>query len=286
MALVQRLRAINVMVSLIATQNIVGTGRDNIVNLDLINKALYSSSGCVRSYVNTTLQAPEVSILVKYKEAYYGKNILDIGCGAGRTSSYFRNFTSRYVGVDYSKPMVDFCAHQYPSVAFKHCDVRDLSCFGDNEFDFVIFSYNGIDYIDHDGRIQALMEIHRVLKKGGVFVFSTHNRKFKNIVTQPSLQFTYNPVELVRNIINYFRQVNNRKELSSKEVRNENYAILNDSGSNFGLLTYYIDINSQGKQLTEAGFRLLEQFQLNGQTLPLDKDDSDSCWIYFVTEKV
>lgn len=256
------------------------------MDLDSINKALYSSNDGVNSYVDTTLQAPEVSILIKYKEAYFGKDVLDIGCGAGRTSNYLHGFAARYIGVDYSKPMIDFCMRQYPQAEFKHCDVRDLSCFGDDEFDFVMFSYNGIDYIDHNDRMQALSEIHRVLRNGGLFVFSTHNLKYNNIATQPSFQFSFNPVALARNIIDYFRQVGNRKKLSLKEVHAENYTILNDSGNDFSLLTYYIDKNNQCEQLMDEGFRSLEQYQLNGEALALDDDGQDSCWIYYVAQKI
>ncbi len=253
---------------------------------DSINKELYSSSDGVRSYINTTLQAPEVSILVKYKDAYYDKKILDIGCGAGRTSHYFRNFTHQYIGVDYSKPMVDFCKNQYPDLAFEHCDARDLSRFDDGEFDFVMFSYNGIDYIGHDDRMQVLDEIQRVLKKGGVFVFSAHNRKYNHIILKPKLQLTLHPVRLLKNVVGYYKQEKNHKELISNEVHNKNFSILNDNGNNFGLLTYYIDRHNQTEQLTKKGFKLLEMFQLNGQALLPEEDDSDSGWIYYVSEKI
>lgn len=254
--------------------------------LESVNKDLYSSSDGVNSYVNTTLQPPEVSILVEYKDAYYNKKVLDIGCGAGRTSHYFRNFTDQYTGVDYSVAMIDYCIRQYPGLTFKHCDVRDLSCFDDGEFDFIMFSYNGIDYIDHNDRIKALAEINRVLKPGGLFVFSAHNRQYKSINTRPSLKVALNPVSMVKNIVNYARQIKNRRGLSSLEVHNENYAILNDSGNDFGLLTYYIDKNKQTVQFEGAGFEVLGMYKLNGKKMLPDEDDSEDCWVYYVCKCV
>ncbi len=253
---------------------------------DSVNKALYTSSDGVASYISTTLQPPEVSILVDYKDAFFGKKILDIGCGAGRTSHYFRNFTDQYIGVDYSEPMVDVCKDKYPDLVFMHCDARDLSCFSENEFDFVMFSYNGLDYISHDERLHVLKEIKRVLKTGGTFVFSSHNRHYNNIQMEPSLLLSLNPVRLIRNIFSYYQQLNNRRRLLPKEVTSEQYAIYNDSGNNFGLLTYYIDKESQTKQLSTAGFELLEMFQLNGQSLSADEDDSNSGWIYYVSKSI
>jgi len=256
------------------------------VILESVNQALYSSSDGVSSYVNTTLQPPEVSILVKYKDAYYNKNILDIGCGAGRTSHYFRNFTDQYTGVDYSPGMIEHCVRHYPGLTFKHCDVRDLSCFDDGEFDFVMFSYNGIDYIDHHGRMKALADINRVLNPGGLFVFSAHNRQYKNIMTTPSLAAALNPVRMAKNIVSYAQQIKNRRELSKQEVDDDHYAILNDSGNNFALLTYYIDKIKQTEQLVSTGFKVLEMYKLNGQRLLPGEDDSGDCWIYYVCKRV
>lgn len=256
------------------------------MTLDSINKALYSSSDGVDSYVNTTLQAPEVSIFVNYKDDYYGKKILDIGCGAGRTSHYLRNFTDRYVGVDYSRAMVDFCQRKYPEMQFRNGDVRDLSNFDDNEFDFVLFSYNGLDYIDHNDRLLALCEIKRVLKTEGLFVFSTHNRHYNGITVKPTLQLSLNPLRAAKNVLSYFEQLKNRNELKKKEVQTDEYALLNDNGNNFGLITYYIDKDSQTRQLADAGFELLEMYKLNGQSLAAKEDDSKSCWIYYVARRV
>jgi len=251
--------------------------------LDSINKVLYASSDGVTSYINTALQPPEISILVKYRDAFYGKKILDIGCGAGRTSHYFRNFTDQYTGIDYSKPMVNYCKDNYPDMEFMHCDVRDLNCFAEDEFDFVMFSYNGLDYISHDERLQALKEIRRVVKKGGTFVFSAHNRKYNKVIMEPRLLFSLNPVRLLKNMISYYQQINNRKKLMPKEVIDDHYAIYNDNGNNFGLLTYYIDKENQAEQLSVAGFELIEMFQLSGQNLSPGEDDSNSGWIYYVS---
>ena len=256
------------------------------MTLDSVNKALYSSDNGVDSYKNLELQPPEVSIFVKYKDAFYGRKLLDIGCGAGRTSHYLRNFTGQYVGVDYSSSMVEFSRQRYSDLRFQVADVRDLSCFRTGEFDFVLFSYNGLDYIDHNDRLLALAEIRRVLKVGGVFVFSAHNRQFNRIKLKPSMQFFLNPVRLLKEAISYYKQLKNRRELKSKEIQTEEYALYNDSGNNFGLITYYIDRHYQEKQLAGAGFELLEMYKLNGQSLLENEDGSESAWIYYVAKRV
>jgi len=249
-----------------------------------INQKTYTSNEGVNAYINTSLQPPEVSIFVKYRDFYLGKSILDIGCGAGRTSYYLRNFTKEYTGVDYSEAMIAYCKRQYSELTFEHCDARDLSRFSDNSFDFVLFSYNGIDYISNSDRLKVLNEIKRILKKDGIFMFSTHNRNYHNIITAPSLEFSFNPKHLLLNMINFIKQKKNNRHLKKEETNHHDYAILNDSGNNFSLLTYYITKEKQTEQLNDIDFKLIEMFDMDGQTLKPDSTDSADCWIYFVVQ--
>ena len=260
----------------------------NIKNMSInsVNLTTYSSNDGVKSYINTTLQAPEVSILVKYKNLYFNKKILDIGCGAGRTSFYLQNFTNDYLGVDYSKSMIEFCENNFKNLDFQHYDARDLSGFSDESFDFILFSYNGIDYISHHDRIKAFKEINRVLKKGGSFIFSTHNRNYKDIITKPRLHLSLNPKKLIINILAFLTQYSNHKKNKAEQIYEDEYAIINDSGNNFSLLTYYIDKDKQSRQLSDNNFKLLEMFGMDGKTITENSHDSENAWIYFVAQKV
>lgn len=255
------------------------------MSINSVNQATYTSEEGVNAYLNTSLQSPEISILVKYKDYYYSKSILDIGCGAGRTSFYFRNFTDKYVGVDYSESMINASKKCYPELEFQHCDARDLSRFNDNSFDFIIFSYNGIDYITNDDRLAVFKEIKRVLKDDGMFVFSTHNRNYSNIETTPSFQLSLNPINFIKNLIGYFNQLTNNSKLKNQNIETEDYAILNDSGNNYSLLTYYISKNKQIEQLNKIGLNTQEIFDMNGQALSEETNDSNDAWIYYVTTK-
>jgi ubiquinone/menaquinone biosynthesis C-methylase UbiE len=106
-----------------------------------------------------------------------GMAILDMGVGGGRTTQYLCQIAERYVGADYSEAMIDACRQRFPGREFRHCDARDMP-FADGEFDAVVFSANGIDYIASDeGRARCLAEVVRVLKPGGVFIFSSHNAR-------------------------------------------------------------------------------------------------------------
>ncbi len=105
-----------------------------------------------------------------------GMAILDLGVGAGRTTPCLSAMASRYVGIDYSEEMVRACRSKFPQLPFTAADAADLSQFADASFDAVVFSYNGIDcLVPYEKRESCVRECHRVLKPGGIYIFSSHN---------------------------------------------------------------------------------------------------------------
>jgi ubiquinone/menaquinone biosynthesis C-methylase UbiE len=106
----------------------------------------------------------------------HGNAILDLGVGGGRTTPYLSSLASRYVGVDYAPTMVAACQQKFPQLEFLVADAADLARLGDEEFDSAVMAFNGMDYlIPDESRRRCLAEIHRVLKKDGVLIFSSHN---------------------------------------------------------------------------------------------------------------
>lgn len=123
------------------------------------------------------LFAPEIEIFKTLSKDRRLK-VLDLGVGAGRTTKYLAELSIEYVGIDYSKGMIEIAKHKYKdynNVKFYVADAQNLNFLEDEYFDFIIFSYNGIDYVDYDSRIKIFKEIYRLTKFGGRFCFSTHN---------------------------------------------------------------------------------------------------------------
>lgn len=108
-------------------------------------------------------------------DAMRGRPILDLGVGPGRTVPLLRALSADYVGLDYLPAMVAAARARHPHADIRLGDARDLAGIGDGRFALVVFSYNGIDSISHEGRRQVLAEAFRVLQPGGVFWFSTLN---------------------------------------------------------------------------------------------------------------
>ncbi|MDP4009648.1 MAG: class I SAM-dependent methyltransferase [Candidatus Shapirobacteria bacterium] len=119
----------------------------------------------------------EILKLSKHERAF----VLDIGCGTGRNISYVKESVKKteyeFFGVDYSKSCIDFARSQYKKqgVTFVQHDGKYLP-FPDSCFDFVVSSHV-LEHIDKEGGIFYFKEISRILKKGGVAIIGTPNRK-------------------------------------------------------------------------------------------------------------
>ena len=117
-------------------------------------------------------------------QTYFQKSdqILDVGCGAGRTTfGLFQLGYKNLMGVDLTPEMVESAKslkkHFGIDIPFQVDNAMNLS-FEDNRFDAVLFSFNGLMSIPkRENRAQALSEIRRVLKAEGIFIFTTHDRE-------------------------------------------------------------------------------------------------------------
>jgi SAM-dependent methyltransferase len=117
----------------------------------------------------------ERAVLLSIADRVRGGRLLDVGLGTGRTTAILRRLSDDYVGVDYSPGMVAAARERHPGVDIRQGDARDLTGIPSGSVDLVLFSYNGIDAVDHDDRQLVLAEFRRVLRPGGLLVYSTLN---------------------------------------------------------------------------------------------------------------
>ncbi|WP_254272296.1 class I SAM-dependent methyltransferase [Haloarcula marina] len=101
--------------------------------------------------------------------------VLDVGCGVGRASHLLDERGYDVTGIDVSEPLVAKARSLFPDIEFHVEDIRETS-FESNSFEYVIFTYFGLDYlVPKSERVTALREIFRLLKPGGILTFSSHN---------------------------------------------------------------------------------------------------------------
>jgi len=148
--------------------------------------------------------------LARYEFAKkYVKNkvILDIACGTGYGSFILSNSgAKKVIGGDISKEAVAYSKENYKrkNLLFKKMSCENIKV-KDNSIDVVV-SFETIEHIKNYRKFLA--EISRVLKKGGIFICSSPNKKITSPYTKkPSNKYHIKEFyidELKKEIINFF----------------------------------------------------------------------------------
>lgn len=223
----------------------------------------------------------EKALLEIYRQQISGRRVLDLGCGGGRTSLWLHPLAADYLGVDYSARMVEVCRGQYPDMKFEQADATCLTSLADASFDFVLFSYNGLDTMSHQQRLRALAEVHRVLGAGGWFAFSSHSIEYDHIVTAFDRRAGFSVRGLHRNLKNLRSYLRVRRQ----QVRASTYAILSDPREGSSQLSYFISRKNQLAQLQAAGFVDTRILSWTGEPISADRPDAASMAFYYICRK-
>ena len=112
--------------------------------------------------------------------------VLDLGCGTGRTTTLLAERGFTVTGIDISEPMIRKARELRPWLRFQVGDASKLD-YPPRSFDHVVFSFNGLDCLSTEDRARCLSEAARVLKPGGLFVYSSHNRLWTLLPTRRRL---------------------------------------------------------------------------------------------------
>lgn len=253
---------------------------------DSINARVYQRAGIERQYQDDSLRRAEGIALLKYQPAFAGKDVLDIGVGTGRTTVYLAFLARRYQAIDYSPEMLRRFEQVLPNVPVALADMREMSEFPDAAFDFVLASNNVFDAIGHEDRLHTLHEIHRLLRPGGILMFSGHNRDVRDVAHGPRLGFSRNPVTQLKLATHWCLSLINHARLRSLQTFADEYAIINDEAHDCALLHYYIGPEAQRRQLTGQGFELLDTFdRLGGPVQPMSRAEH-SRWLLYVARRI
>lgn len=251
------------------------------------NEEVYRLAAVAAGYARQSdLKPPEETILHLMLPNLPRARMLDLGVGGGRTTLHFAKWVREYVGTDYSESMIIECRQRfstYPDhISFAVCDARSMEMFASGSFDFILFSFNGIDYVDHADRLKILKEIRRVGKPGGWFCFSSHNLNSFAQLFQLRRMLSLNPRFAVRTIKRLRLRLLNWRVRIGTVIRSP-YMTINDGAHGRQLLTYYIWPEEQLAQLN-ADFTDVQVFsvatgaKIEGQSELRSLEDS---WLYY-----
>ncbi|MBJ67793.1 MAG: hypothetical protein CME28_07280 [Gemmatimonadetes bacterium] len=152
-------------------------GEERLQSIRELVRLTYQDPRVVARYTEVGLWPAEETLVLEYVAD--DAQVLDVGCGAGRTSVPLCEMGFSVTAIDLSPTMVELAKEVGQAcqvdIDFRVMDVMDLSL-ASSTFEFVLFSYNGFELLPgRDGKERALREIFRVLKPGGHFIFSSHS---------------------------------------------------------------------------------------------------------------
>jgi 2-polyprenyl-3-methyl-5-hydroxy-6-metoxy-1,4-benzoquinol methylase len=108
------------------------------------------------------------------------KKILEFGCGTGYGSNFLSNYCLDIKAVDISESAIEYAKNKYQNKNLSYNKIDDIEQeplgFEDGTFDVVI-SFQVIEHIKNDKNY--LSELSRVLKKGGVLILATPDKKYR-----------------------------------------------------------------------------------------------------------
>lgn len=101
-------------------------------------------------------------------------SVLELGCAQGRMTHFFAKYFKKIVAVDIDEKAIEMArsSNKDKNVSFQLSDALKLPFKGES-FDLVIFNHV---YEHVPSAKKVIIEIHRVLKKGGICYFSGPNK--------------------------------------------------------------------------------------------------------------
>jgi len=203
----------------------------------------------------------EEKVFAQYLKNGNGQRILDVGSGTGRVAAVLSERGYEVTGIDFSPAMVDQAKKKHPKIDFRVMDVRDMN-FLANTFDYVIFCYNGLDYIGpHTQRLQVLRDLYEIIKPGGFLLYSSHNSACL-LTTKKTRWVNLGNNVLTGRVFTHYRRDSDPREVTS--------------------VLFYQNPRAQQRRLEDIGFA---EVKLYGDFESYWRNFFSDAWPYYVAKK-
>lgn len=118
-----------------------------------------------------------------------GVKILDWGCGPGRVIRHLSKFTGRgteFYGTDYNAGSIAWCAENLPGIQFNQNALEARLSYENQYFD-IIYGISVFTHLSEKMHFAWFNELFRVMKPGGIFLFTTQGENFREKLTGSEL---------------------------------------------------------------------------------------------------
>ncbi len=166
-----------------------------------------------------------IEYLSEIKKKRIGSEILDLGCGDGRSVPIWNVF-GRATGIDLSAAAVEQAGRNFPGLKFV-CGDAVHSPFEDNSFDIVI-SQEVVEHIEN--QTAYVDECHRLLRKDGYLVLTTPNKYYFDNLKGGN--YSKQPIEKIMTSAELHRLLKNKFQV----IRMESVVI---APADFGIYRFF-----------------------------------------------
>lgn len=104
------------------------------------------------------------------------ENVLDFGCGCGRTIIWFAGKKVNLYGTDIDPEAVKWCSENLKFADFHTNDTMPPFSYDDSKFDLV-YAVSVFTHLDEHRQFQWLVELRRVLRPGGILILTVYDEK-------------------------------------------------------------------------------------------------------------
>ncbi len=220
-------------------------------------------------------------------------DVLDIGIGGGRTTGLLSPEARSYVGLDISREMLDLAGQRFPDADLREGDAAGLAGLPDEAFDLVVFSYNGLDALDHARRATALAAMARVVRPGGRVVFSSLNLDGVSFDERPlrvaggplSPRFRYHVAHAVRHPGSMVRSVRNYRNNRGEAEDGHGWGMRSMRAHEFRFVVHFATMEETVAEAGAAGLEVVAAYADDGSELAPSTAHTDADYVHFVCRR-
>jgi SAM-dependent methyltransferase len=220
-------------------------------------------------------------------------DVLDIGVGGGRTTGLLEPAARSYVGVDLSSEMLELARRRNPGVDLRQGDAADLAGLPDAAYDLVVFSFNGLDALDHAGRATALAAMARVVRPDGRVLFSSLNLDGVSYDERPwrvaggvlSPRFRHHVRHAARHPSSVVRSLRNYRRTRHESENGGGWGRRPLREHEFRFVVHFATMEETVAEARAAGLEVVAAYADDGRVLAPGAGHTDADYVHFLCRR-